>query len=371
MLAVIADDITGAAEIAGIGLRYGMRVMLTTSANIPPPAKQLWVVALNTRSMDKQHAVSVIYETVGQLRDAGVTDIFKKTDSLLRGHVIDELEAQLNAEGKKKVILCPANPEGGRQIIDGLYLINGIPISQTNFATDPEYPIYTSDVGAMLGKDLDNKGIYPIMNAECRNDLLQAAGKKKKHIILAGSAAFFEAYLEYLNFIPQKDREPIPEIKNALYVFGSALEKSHESVERAAKAGLSVTYISPFWLDGSELDSNLGNCVLRLISDIRNEGRGILAIGKPVLGDKKSGERLRYCIAAVVNKVFETTDIQTLIIEGGATTFAIIDLLNFNQFIPTDEISPGVVRMVAEETKKLFLIIKPGSYNYPEVVWPY
>jgi uncharacterized protein YgbK (DUF1537 family) len=45
MIAVIADDITGGAEIAGTGFRYGLTVELSTRSDIPCPDVDLWVIS--------------------------------------------------------------------------------------------------------------------------------------------------------------------------------------------------------------------------------------------------------------------------------------------------------------------------------------
>jgi len=93
MIVVIADDITGGAEIAGCGLRYGLTVELSTSVNVVLPNVQLWVIALNTRSMSGDEAENSITVTDSHLIEAGVIDIFKKTDSVLRGYIVKELAA--------------------------------------------------------------------------------------------------------------------------------------------------------------------------------------------------------------------------------------------------------------------------------------
>ena len=369
MIAVVADDITGAAEIAGVGLRYGMTVTLTTTAQIAPPQTQLWVLALDTRSMSSQEAIAMITLTVGRLKRLGVKDIFKKTDSVLRGNVLKELNAQLETEGKKRVILCPANPEGGRQIVDGIYLINGVPISKTSFAIDPEFPASTSVVTEMLGKDLFLKSSVSILNATCGNDLFDAAKQKDVNTILAGSAAFFSAYLAYRKFLPAVLTNSFPEFEKVLYVFGSTFDKSRQALEKARESGAKVAYISPLMQNCQEVEKNIELCALSLIKAIKSEGRAILAVDNPILKGKETAVKLRQTVACVVKKVFESVSLHELVVEGGATTFAIVEALNFRHFIPTNELAKGVVRMIVVDSDNLYLTIKPGSYDFPAEVW--
>lgn len=369
MIAVIADDITGAAEIAGVGLRHGMTVALTTTSDFACPSVQLWVLALNTRSMVSQKAETTISDNVRRLVTAGIKDIFKKTDSVLRGHVIKELQAQLESQGMRKAILCPANPIGGRQIIDGIYMIDGIPVNETSFALDPEFPVTSSVVAEMLGEDFQEETGISVINAASENDLSEAIKRKDKYTILAGSSAFFNAYLSFKKFPCIPFRDDIPKFENAFYVFGSTFEKSRQVLNSASKSGIKVTYIDPLLIEKPEMKLNIESCSVSLIDSFISDGRAILAIGNPVLGGREAAEKLRQYVAVVVKKVFAKVSVKELVIEGGATSSAIVEALDFRHFIPTQELANGVVRMKVVESDNLHLTIKPGSYKFPETVW--
>ena len=153
---VIADDITGAAEIAGIALGFGCRVHFTTSVERLTLGDGVTVLATDTRSMPRTEAVAVTERIVARLRATapnGLPDgvrLFKKTDSVLRGHVTAELRALMTA-GYERALLLPANPSKGRCIVGGRYLLGGEPIDRTVFRTDPEFPAATADVVELLG----------------------------------------------------------------------------------------------------------------------------------------------------------------------------------------------------------------------------
>jgi D-threonate/D-erythronate kinase len=101
MIAVIADDFTGAAELAGIGLRYHLNVELGAQVNKDTKA-DLFVVATDTRSMGEAEAVQEMEKHTRELMALRPEMIFKKTDSVLRGHVLAEMRAQLSLTGLKK-----------------------------------------------------------------------------------------------------------------------------------------------------------------------------------------------------------------------------------------------------------------------------
>ena len=188
---IIADDITGAAEIAGIAWRKGLKVRLMVyQPNMPTTPLSSWrgaggealILATDTRSGTEEEAVKTIkelatylYSGVQECRSVGVqtlpsstsnlstcqlvnssTDIiFKKTDSVLRGHVAAELQALMRVTGKQKALLIPQNPSKGRIVKDGIYYINGVPLDQTSFAYDPEFPARTAEAKKLLKRSAE------------------------------------------------------------------------------------------------------------------------------------------------------------------------------------------------------------------------
>ena len=126
MYFVIADDITGAAEIAGMGHSYGLSAALFTSLPDALPDVDLVVLATDTRSMAESDAVAEIRRIGQQLRgflasaDAPVT-LFKMVDSAVRGHVVAELHTLLDVMSYASALYLPANPSKGRTISGGCY----------------------------------------------------------------------------------------------------------------------------------------------------------------------------------------------------------------------------------------------------------
>jgi len=368
MIAVIADDITGGAEIAGIGLRYGLSVELSTRSDIPIPDVDLWVISTDSRSMNRDEASSVTAQTVRNLKKVGIDHIFKKTDSVLRGHVVAELAAQLKEEGKKKVVLCPANPQSGRKIINGIYFIDGIPIHETGFSNDPDFPVNTSNVREIIGTDFFKESGIMIVDAGSEDDLNRAARLKDHETILAGSAAFFTAYLESLKLIPLTKGTSVPDLKNALFVRGSAYNKSRDEVDKAAANGSKVVYLSPLIIGKPDYKKRLKEYSSELSTSLNRHEKTVLAIGNPVLQGEAAG-RIKDMVAEVVSQVIHVTKIDELVIEGGATASAIFKKMNFTRFIPTYEFAAGVVKMKVNSLNEMYVTIKPGSYQFPEQVW--
>src|SRR5450755_362273 len=119
---VLADDISGAAEVAAT-FGTGTRVVLRFPAGGPATAAgvRYTVVDTDTRARQAEHAERVIADLVLQLDRK--SPLVKKVDSLLRGQIAAELTPLL-ASGWL-VVLAPALPQLGRATVEGVITVEG------------------------------------------------------------------------------------------------------------------------------------------------------------------------------------------------------------------------------------------------------
>jgi uncharacterized protein YgbK (DUF1537 family) len=150
MIGVIADDLTGAAELGGMGLRHGLHADILLSGPILGGA-DLVCLDTDSRSSPPQTAERQAASAARQLLEARAQWIYKKVDSVLRGNVVVEVAAIMKTLGLPRALLLPANPSLGRVIREGRYYVNGRPIHETDFARDPEYPRTSSEALELLG----------------------------------------------------------------------------------------------------------------------------------------------------------------------------------------------------------------------------
>jgi uncharacterized protein YgbK (DUF1537 family) len=122
MIAVIADDFTGAAELAGISLRYGLKVELCT-ADIAATDADVLIISTDSRSLNKVNALQRTEAALKSVLQLNPSFIYKKIDSVLRGYVVDELKLQMQMMNKSKAFILPANPSLGRTINNGNYYV--------------------------------------------------------------------------------------------------------------------------------------------------------------------------------------------------------------------------------------------------------
>ena len=147
---ILADDLTGAADTALQFVREGWR----TDLQLRPGKSDAQVVAVtaDSRNLSAPDAAKAVVAAVGQLRQAGVTHLYKKIDSTLRGQIRAEVLAALNAwAGDAIAVVCPAYPAMGRTMVDGRLYVNGVLVSETALGADPATPVAESHVPTLLG----------------------------------------------------------------------------------------------------------------------------------------------------------------------------------------------------------------------------
>lgn len=153
-IGIIADDLTGG-NGSGVKLsRQGLRALtLIHSASIPEDDYNVIVMDTDSRYASKQIARARILEAMAQLRQWGADWVAKRIDSTLRGNVGVEIDAMLDANPQAIAIMVPAYPDSGRIVSGGYMLVNGLPLEQTDVASDPVKPISHSYVADMLRQD--------------------------------------------------------------------------------------------------------------------------------------------------------------------------------------------------------------------------
>src|SRR5215212_3402647 len=148
--AIISDDLTGAADTGVQFARAGYRTAVAFRDAPIPPAEDLHAVALDTdsRAMPAGFAAKRVLEAGHTVRDARL--VYKKLDSTLRGPVAAELAATLEATGRDRAVVAPAFPAAGRTTVDGVQLVRGLPVHETEARNDPRTPVREGHIPTLL-----------------------------------------------------------------------------------------------------------------------------------------------------------------------------------------------------------------------------
>ncbi|MFC2137132.1 four-carbon acid sugar kinase family protein [Bacteroidota bacterium] len=382
MIAVIADDFTGAAEIGGIGLRHGLKVIIETRPILDEEA-DLLVVATDTRSLKPDEAAKVINQITEELLKINPQCIFKKLDSVLRGNIIGELAAQMKISNKSRVIIAAANPIFNRIIRDGIYYIDDIPLNKTCFATDCQFPIRSSNVLEIINKnnDLPLVNLKPddelpdsgyIIGDVCDfEDLDKWAGQIDNKTLLAGASGFFNAILEKQKLIvPNNHPKPLPFGKQSLFVLGSTYPKDIGFLEKLEENGHYLSNMpKEIYFNKNFNSSVLDSWVKDIVEGIFEHNKVITSIVHTQSNEPGIDLRIRKIIGELIKKVVELVDLEELFIEGGSTTYLALKCLDIKKLYPIQELDTGVIRMKTDCERNFCITTKPGSYFWPDDVW--
>jgi uncharacterized protein YgbK (DUF1537 family) len=79
----------------------------------------------------------------GRDRDHDHGFVYKKVDSTLRGNLVPETDAALDATGAPLALVAPAAPRNGRTTVEGFHLVDGVLVTDTDAGADPDAPVET------------------------------------------------------------------------------------------------------------------------------------------------------------------------------------------------------------------------------------
>ena len=348
---VIADDITGAAEMAGIASAFGLDVRLLTA--MPGcdgvAGADVVVLATDTRAASEAEAVEMTRQVARQLPSGWL--VFKKTDSALRGHVMAELGALLDATAYRRVLFVPANPSRGRVVSQGVYYIHDLPLSQTDFSFDPEFPAFTSSMQERF-PEAGHLGVM-MPDAVSVEDLNRLLDLWDEDVLLAGAADLFAALLRRMGWHEHAASADVRlPASDVLVVCGSTQSRPHE---------MSFPVV-PMPLDLYEGGGSADGWMASAVDAYQASRAAVLSIPHHHLTGRAVAQRLRHIMAETVDGVVRVCRPRHLVIEGGATAFCCLREMGITALDDVCQLAPGVVRMQADNG--LAIILKPGSYSW-------
>ncbi len=377
MIAVIADDFTGAAEIGGVGLRHGLKVVIETKVHSEVNA-DLLVIAADTRNLDARSARKEIEKITELLMLRNPEYIYKKIDSVFRGNVGEELEAQMKVSNKNRCVIIAGNPFLNRYIKDGIYYIQNIPLSETHFSNDKEYKIQSSSVTDFVQTDrekvysknvteeIPENGIV-IGDVRSIEDFISWQLKLDGNTAVAGGAGYFDILLSKKYNKLDKNNEDYEVGDKALFIFGSAFPKHQHFFDLLDTDAFYISNMPDLLYWNNECDESL---ILQwsnqIISQLNTGKKVVVTINHSGNEDEDLPARLKERIGKVVFHVVQKVNLKDILIEGGATASVIFRYLKITRLFPFQEIDPGVIQMTTPDYPNLFITTKPGSYQWPD-----
>ena len=158
-LGAVADDFTGATDLAGTLVKEGMRTVQLIGVpepGLPGPDADAVVVALKSRTAPVGEAVADSLAAVDWLRRNGAGRIFFKYcstfDSTDAGNIGPVADALMDALGTDRTTHCPAFPANGRTVYRGHLFVGDVLLSESGMRDHPLTPMTDSDLIRILGR---------------------------------------------------------------------------------------------------------------------------------------------------------------------------------------------------------------------------
>lgn len=172
LLGCIADDFTGATDLASMLVRNGMAtVQVIGVPEGPLPEADAIVVALKSRTAPVAEAVAESLAAAEALLGAGARQLFFKYcstfDSTDEGNIGPVADALLKRLGSGFALACPAFPANGRSIYQGHLFVGSRLLSESGMENHPLTPMRDPDLVRVLGRQTDGAvGLVPFAVVE-------------------------------------------------------------------------------------------------------------------------------------------------------------------------------------------------------------
>jgi uncharacterized protein YgbK (DUF1537 family) len=360
---VLADDLTGALEAGALYARAGVTSGVFISERLPPDSSvEAVVLDIETRHSDPKRAESVVAELASDARARGISRIYLKIDSTLRGPIASQISGLRAAWPENSVIVTPAYPRMGRIVRSGSVYVNGTPLAATAFANDPLDPSCTSLVAPKVSNSAVMTNIQElrralppaapgvfIVDAETDEDLAALAAlivERRASFIAVGSAGLLAELVRAEHGL---------HARTGLIVNGSLHRVSIEQCA-AARPEFQVFELN----NDSQQD-----LVTKLTHDVRSHGWAVLSTGRKTSDPQRIAERIADLTATVIG----TSRCDSLTIFGGDTAAHILVRLQVPAIYPIRELLPGIpISRIVVDGRDVKLITKAGGFGDVDVV---
>ena len=375
-IAILADDLTGAADTAA-GMLAGGRPWVTWQRSNGTLAwhddDRIVAIDAGTRQASAADAGKSVRDLAALCRTAGFGHIYKKIDSTLRGHIGIEVKAALDGWGHRSLaIVAPAFPALRRTMVDGRQRVDGVPLDCPPLAetlTSSSVPVATASLADVRGGVLDRlfqaraaAGSRAVVcDAVTEADLvaIAAAGATlEDRVVWVGSGGLARTiFNDAGRTAPQLRVSDARTARPVLVVSGSLAAANGVQVSRVAAAG-AVPVIVPI----EELSGRapaLG-CI-REVEQLLQTGADVVvtiaglhttAIADAMLVDRL-GRMLHSC-SSLIGGVVAT---------GGDTAAALLRHWGISGVRLVGEVEPGVPIGLAAGSRPLIVALKAGSFG--------
>lgn len=410
ILGVIADDFTGATDVASMLVRAGMRTVQVLG--VPDgdlPEADAVVIALKTRTIAPAEAVAQSLAALQALQAGGARQIYFKYcstfDSTAEGNIGPVTDALMTALGTDFSIACPAFPENGRTVFRGHLFVGDQLLSDSGMRNHPLTPMTDANlvrvlqtqtaqkVGLLRHDHLGNPasaheritalradGVRIAVADAVNNSDLLTLGEACADLALltAGSGVALglpPAYERRGWFTPSDSAAALDSVNGpAAVLSGSCSEATNGQVAVWRAAGRTALHIDPLALhQGAQTAAGL----LALARAALAQGPVLVyATAAPenvkavqaALGVQAAGELVEHALAHIAQGLV-AAGVRRLVVAGGETSGAVVQALQVAQLRIGAPICPGVPWTQAAlpgSGEPMLLALKSGNFGGPD-----
>ncbi|QFU90445.1 3-oxo-tetronate kinase [Amycolatopsis sp. YIM 10] len=397
MLGAIADDFTGATDLAIMLRRNGYRVAVTIEDHDPGTSERTEidaiVIALKTRTAPVAEAVDSSRTALHRLRDWGAEQVYVKycstfdsTDAGNIGPVLDVVSDELGAE---KVVVAPALPANGRTVYLGHLFVGADLLEHSSMRHHPLTPMTRSRVADLLRPQTPH-GVTEIHHGTVRQGpdavraaIETAAGRyvvvdtiDDEDLRVLGAAVADSPVVSGGSGLacglrspgaPDDDWQSIPDTGRVV-LCGSASATTRRQIADAARSQ-PVRRVDPR-AAVREPDAEIG----RIVDWVRARGPAgapiVYAAGEPAdvvseVDGLPVAPAVESVLAGAAQRLVAEAGITRLLAAGGETSGAIVRALGIGLLRIGPEIAPGICWSGAVTTAgtEIALALKSGNFG--------
>ena len=382
LLGCIADDFTGATDLANNLVRAGMRVVQTIGVPNAPLSAEVdaVVVALKSRTISPQDAIDQSLQALQWLQGQGAQQIYFKYcstfDSTAQGNIGPVTEALMHALQTDFTIATPAFPDNGRTVFKGYLFVGDVLLNESGMQHHPLTPMTDanlvrvmqaqckSKVGLLghktiaqgataISKEITNlkqQGVrIAIVDAVSNDDLMRLGPALKDMPLVTAGSGVAIGLPQNFGLSPTPQASVLPKASGLqAVVSGSCSQATNRQVAHFIASGRPAFLIDPLHLKGSWED---------LVQEALAWAQGHLSTG-PVLvystatpesvqavqsqlGVEAAGHQVEQALAAIAHGLLQQ-GVHQLVLAGGETSGACVQALSIEQLQIGPQIDPGV-----------------------------
>jgi len=397
MFGAIADDFTGATDLAGLLARSGARVSLRIGVpdQMDPDPAPFEVIALKIRTNPVAEAQTEALAALDWLRSAGAQRFYWKYcstfDSTAEGNIGPVAEALMQKLGLGQTIYCPAFPENGRSIFMGNLFVGQQLLAESPMKDHPLTPMRDSNLMRLLAPQVKGgvglvsrlvvaKGVeairaeldalqaqgiaHVIMDAVADEDLTLIATACQEMALLTGGSALAMPLPELYGVSGSNKAELRAPDGRSLILSGSCSAMTQVQVGTYAVSNPS------YQLDPLALAQDGVQPVLEWLSQ-QSGAPLIYATAAPdavraaqdALGRDKAGQIVEDALASIASAALEK-GFTRFVVAGGESSGAVTQALGVTRLDVGPEIAPGVPWCFAKSGgREIALALKSGNFG--------